>query len=87
MPTGNISPIDGVSSKRWWRIPAFVVLVAALVLLGALLVEVLPTIHGTGRDIVLMVVMLGAVVSILLSVRLWRGGRPPPGESGPGADK
>jgi len=86
MPTGNMSSIDGVSSKRWWRIPAYVVLVAALVLLGALLVEVLPTEHGTRRDVVfIMVVMLGAVVSIL-SVWLWRGGRASPDESAHGAD-
>jgi len=87
MPTGNVPSFDGVSSKRWWRIPAYAVLVAALVLLGALFIEVLPTEHGTGRGVILfMVSMLGVVVSIL-SVRLWRGRRPSPGDSDHGAEK
>jgi hypothetical protein len=82
MPTGNMSSFDGASSKRWWRIPAYTLVVAALVLLVTLFIEVRPAEHGTGRDAVLFTAsMLGVVVS-LLSVRLWRGGRPPPSDPG-----
>jgi hypothetical protein len=72
VPIGYQTHMDRFGAKRWWRISAVLLLVAAVLMHAALIFVVLPSELGRRRDIVLGLVAFLAVVAVLLLGRLLR---------------